>query len=220
MPRCAVLSLILAGLAFSAGAAPNAPAPQTVEPASLKTYVSLQVTEDIFYPGASGRRTFHHKARVLAARENQFRIETLDSPGDPYVGSVTVCDGKIETVYDSKAKTVTRYPFRLQAGYDPVSEITAGYFPFKAEAAALDGHPTLYARLDGSTHDKSPIRMEWWFDTQTKLPVRHIDYRTVDGNLREVYRKNYSEWLVNQPLPPSAFTFTPPAGTKETPGQA
>lgn len=203
-----------------------ADSPQTVEPASLKTYTTVQVTEDISYPDAKGTYTFHHKARVQAARENQFRVETLPSPGDPYVGTVTVCDGKTVTIYNSKDQTVTHDPFHLHAGYSPDEEITEGYFPLEVKSDKLDGHDVLYARIDGTQPvraadgtitGQAPQRMEWWFDPQTKLPIRSIIDRTVDGKLREIYRKDYSDWIVNKPIDPSTFQFTPPAGAKKAP---
>ena len=198
--------------------------PQMVEPASLKTNTTLQVTEDISYPDATGTHTFHHRARMQAARENRYRMETLASPGDPYVGSVTVCDGKTVTIYNAKSQTVTYQAFRLHAGYGPDEEITEGYFSFEVKKGKLEGRDTLYARLDGEepirasngeVTGQKDLRMEWWFDPQTKLPLRNITYRTVYGKLREVYRKDYSDWVVDKPIDPATFQFTPPAGAKE-----
>lgn len=215
-------TLLTAALAAPCLAAPA----QMVEPASLKTYTTLQVTENVSYPDAKGTYTFHHKSRIVAARENQYRMDTLPLPGDPLAGSVTVCDGKTVTTYNSKDGTVTHEAFRLWAGYGPVNEITEGYFPFKVEKGRLNGNDVLYARLDGTepvtaldgtVTGRVPQRMEWWFDPQTKLPLRNIIYRMVDGKLREVYRKDYSDWTVNKPVDPSTFQFTPPAGAKEVP---
>lgn len=83
----------------------------------------------------------------------------------------------------------------------------------------LDGKP-----MQGSTVTSRPFKLsngqmmidsvKYWTDSRTGLPCRYCQYVTEDGKTVAIIRTDFSQWVLNQPIPATQFAWRPPATAK------
>ena len=212
----AFVTLYLCSLAISAGSSCLADSPGaaiTITP-PLSSAQTIQVTETI-YEAANGAQPgpirLAGSITFKVQRPDKFRIDWKSPTSGPQTAatpSLYVSDGNTLTILQGKhfrqtATAKSEWPFPLVG---LLNNAPPGG-PIQVSPVQRDGQTVLLAV------QSSPMgRTELTFDPTTHLLLCSAMYITFQGKTSEVMRTDFTNWVLNKPLPASTFRWVPPAG--------
>ncbi|MCW3096997.1 MAG: hypothetical protein JWL77_2615 [Chthonomonadaceae bacterium] len=232
----AMLLTGMAALPPASAQTPPAQAPMIGVPA-LSQAKTIRVTETSYMNNRDHQFAPDMKMTVTFARPNCYRISaTKLAPDAPQAKpNLFVTDGSRVTEYVAAsnqylARTVSTAPrFRLSQalvldfhgmfnllpnGFEDAFKQRPGVTSTVTQTETqLDGQTTRLINLEATNAPDARTTAaseRLWLSSGTGLPVRFEMYIVKDGKERTIVRIDYTDWVIDKPVPPSTFVWTAP----------
>jgi peroxiredoxin/outer membrane lipoprotein-sorting protein len=230
---------LLTGAAALPPASAQTPPAQTpiIGVPALSQAKTIRVTETSYMTNRDHQFAPDMKMTVTFARPNCYRISaTTLAPDAPQAKpNLFVTDGSRVTEYVAAsnqylARTVSNAPrFRLSQalvldfhgmfnllpnGFAEAFKQRPGVISTVTQTETqLDGQTTRLINLEATNAPDARTTAaseRLWLASGTGLPVRFEMYIIKDGKERTIVRIDYTDWVIDKPVPPSTFAWTAP----------